>query len=141
MNISEHITLAEATKSQTAIRYGIDNTPTPEDIIRMKAVAENCFEPLRRWYGKPIGISSFYRCKKLNTKVRGSKTSQHLIGAAIDIDGDIFGGITNKEIFEWLRDNVTFDELIWEYGDANNPAWVHVSYIEGHNDGDILTIP
>jgi len=130
MKISKHITLTEATKSQTAIRKGIDNTPNESQIESMKLVAEMCFEPLREWYGKPIGISSFFRSAALNRAVKGSPRSQHCKGQAIDIDADVFNnGITNRDIYQWLVDNVDFDQIIWEYGDDNNPAWVHVSYV------------
>ena len=91
--------------------------------------------------GIPIGISSFYRSPKLNQKVKGSKTSQHIKGEAMDIDADIFGGITNKEIFDYIKDNLDFHELIWEYGDDDNPAWVHVSLKRvGKNKKQILRI-
>jgi zinc D-Ala-D-Ala carboxypeptidase len=130
MKISDHITLAEAIKSQTAVRKGIDNAPNDEQIRAMKAVAKNCFEPLREWHGKPIGISSFFRSKALNKAVNGSPKSQHMLGQAIDIDADIFkNGLTNGQIYNWLKKNVDFDQLIWEYGDDKNPAWVHVSYV------------
>lgn len=130
MKISNHITLAEATKSQTATRKGIDNTPPKEVIPNMIAVAEKCFEPLREWHGKPIGISSFYRSPALNRAVKGSARSQHCKGQAIDIDADIFdNGLTNKQIYNWLVNNVDFDQIIWEYGTDDNPAWVHISYV------------
>ena len=130
MKISNHITLAEATKSQTAIRKGIDNTPPKEVIPNMIAVAEKCFEPLREWHGKPIGISSFYRSPALNRAVKGSPRSQHCKGQAIDIDADIFdNGLTNRQIYNWLVNNVDYDQIIWEYGTDDNPAWVHISYV------------
>lgn len=130
MIISKHITLAEATKSQTAVRLGIDNTPDSSQLKCMKLVAKNCFEPLREWHGKPIGISSFFRNYDLNKAVKGSKTSQHMKGQAIDIDADIFkNGLTNKQIYNWLIKNVDYDQIIWEFGDDNNPAWVHISYV------------
>lgn len=130
MNISRHITLAEAVKSQTAIRKGIENMPPPEIIPSMIEVANKCFEPLREWHGKPIGISSFYRSPALNRAVKGSARSQHCKGQAIDIDADIFNnGVTNKQIYDWLVSNVDFDQIIWEYGTDDNPAWVHISYV------------
>lgn len=130
MKISKHITLAEAVKSQTAVRKGIDNMPPPEIIPNMIEVANKCFEPLREWHGKPIGISSFYRSPALNRAVKGSPRSQHCKGQAIDIDADMFdNGITNKHIYDWLVNNVDFDQIIWEYGTDDNPAWVHISYV------------
>ena len=125
--ISKNITLEEAIKSQVAIRDGIDNTPPKDILLNMKHVAENVFEPIREHFGVPIAISSFYRCPELNKKVKGSLTSQHVKGEAIDIDADIFGKITNKQIFDFVKDNLDFDQLIWEYGDSKNPSWVHVS--------------
>ena len=109
----------------------------------MKLVAENCFEPLRKWWGKPIGISSFYRSPELNKAVKGQKTSQHMKGQAIDIDADIcHNGLTNKMIFDWFLKRGDFDQLIWEYGDDMNPAWVHVSYVSKEkNRHDILKVP
>ena len=112
----------------------------------MKLVAEACFEPLRKFHGKPIGISSFLRSKELNEKIGGSTKSQHMQGlysgkkeGAIDIDADIYNnGITNAEIFYYLEDNVLFDQLIWEYGDDTEPNWVHVSYREGENRKQVL---
>lgn len=104
----------------------------------MRLVAEKCFQPLREHFDRPIGISSFYRSPELNKAIGGSKTSDHCKGRAIDIDADIYGGITNKEIFDWLRENVEFDQLISEYGTEDNPAWVHVSYREGENRGMVL---
>jgi len=142
MKISNHISYKEATKSQTATRHGIDNTPSDWQLKNMQLVSVNCFEPLREWYGDTIGISSFLRGKKLNDLIGGSKNSQHLQGlysgneeGAIDIDADIFNnGLTNAEIFNWLKDNVAYDQLIAEYpDDIGEPKWVHVSYRKGAN--------
>jgi hypothetical protein len=139
--ISEHITEAEAFKSQTATRKGIDNTTTdPEVLANMRHVAE-LFEQIRANFGKPIGISSFYRSPALNKAVGGAKTSQHVRGEAIDIDADIYGKISNKEIYDYIKANLDFDQLIWEFGDANEPAWVHISRKRtGKNRKQILTI-
>lgn len=142
-NISKNITWAEAFKSQSAIRLGINNEALVTDAIieNMKHVAENVFEPLRAHFKKPIGISSFYRSSKLNQAIGGSKTSQHVQGEAIDIDADIFGGITNKEIFEYIKNNLPYDQLISEYGTEENPAWIHVSLKRnGKNRKQILRI-
>ena len=136
--ISEHITFEEATKSQTAIRKGIDNTPTEEHLANMKYLAETVFEPLRAHFGKPLGVSSFYRGPKLNKAVGGSATSQHVNGEAMDIDGDIFGGVSNSDIFNYIKTNLPFDQLIWEFGDNNKPDWVHVSYNGSKNRKQVL---
>lgn len=127
-NISAHITYAEATKSQTALRLGIDNTPTAEVLKRMRLVAETIFEPIRLHFGIPIAVSSFYRSPELNKAMGGAKTSQHVTGEAIDIDADVFGGLTNMQIFNYVLKNLPFDQLIHEYGTKKIPAWIHVSY-------------
>lgn len=133
-NISKHITFEEATKSNTAIRLKINNTP-PEGIVQnMKLVAEKCFEPLREWYGKPIKVSSFYRCKDLNTAVKGSDTSDHMIGCSIDIDAG--SREENKKIFDWCKANLKFKQLINEY----DYSWVHISYQEHKNRQQVLVI-
>ena len=133
-DISEHITYKEATFSNTAIRHGIDNTPNADQLTNMELVAKACFEPVRNWYGKPIKINSFFRSDILNKKVKGSKTSQHVQGKAIDIDA---GSVEeNTKIFNWLKDNVQFDQLINEY----NFSWVHVSFNLGKNRKQVLVI-
>ena len=128
MKISEHVSYREAIKSNTATRRGIDNTPSDYEITNMVGVAENIFEPLRRWVGGPIKITSMYRCEELNRAIGGSSRSQHCEGRAMDLD-DTFGYKTNAEMFEYIRENLSFDQLIWEFGDDNNPDWIHVSYI------------
>ena len=126
--ISEHISLKEGVKSHTATRLSIDNTPRDLDLINMKTIAEKVFEPLRKWVGGPIAINSFYRSPKLNSAIGGSTSSQHCIGCAIDID-DTYGYKTNAEMFEYIKCNLDYDQMIWEFGDDTNPNWVHVSYI------------
>ena len=133
-NISEHISYKEATQSSTAIRHGIDNTP-PENIIPfMKAVAEQCFEPLRKWYGKPIRINSFYRSPDLNALVKGASNSQHVKGQAIDIDAG--SKEENKKLFDYIKNNLKFDQVINEY----DYSWVHVSFNPGQNRNQYLEI-
>lgn len=140
--ISEHISLAEATKSQAAIRAKIDNTPDAKQMAAMKNVAEKCFEPLRKFHGKPIAVTSFFRNAAVNKLIGGSATSQHMTGEAMDIDADVFNnGITNKQVFEWLKKNVEFDQLISEYGTVDKPDWIHVSYrLDGKNRKQVLRI-
>lgn len=137
--ISKHISEKEATKSLTALRLGIDNTPDGDTLNNMKLVAEKIFEPLREWVGGPIKINSFYRSPALNEAIGGSTRSQHCKGQAMDID-DIYGHKTNKEMFDWIRDNIDFDQMIWEFGDTTeNPDWVHISYVsEDKNRNKIL---
>lgn len=138
-NISEHISYAEATKSRTAIKHGIENDPNGLQLKRMKALAENIFEPVRQHFGVPIFISSFFRCPEVNIKVGGSSTSQHCSGEAMDMDADVLGKISNYEIFNYIKDNLVFDQMIWEHGDDYNPDWVHVSYKDhGGNRGQLL---
>jgi hypothetical protein len=136
--ISKHISYYEATKSITAIRRGIHNVPSAEILANMKLVAEKCFEPLREWYGKPIRINSFYRSAALNTAVGGSRTSDHVKGIAIDLDTP--SNAENKKLFDWLKDNVEFTQLIWEYGDKSGPDWVHISYDKNNLKKQILYI-
>ncbi len=129
MQLSKHLSLAEVTRSETAKRKGISNQPTPEHLENFKLLAEKVFEPIRLHFGSPINISSGYRSLALNKAVGGSKTSQHCSGEAIDIDMDgSSNGITNKMIFDFIKDNLQFDQLIWEMGNDSNPDWVHVSY-------------
>mgnify|MGYP001161214107 FL=1 len=128
MKLSQNLSLKECTKSITASRKGIDNTPGEKEIANLKQIAENVFQPIRDHFGVPIYISSGYRSKKLNTAIGGSRTSQHCQGRALDLDADVFGRVTNAEIFHYIKDCLDFDQLIWELGDDSNPAWVHVSY-------------
>jgi zinc D-Ala-D-Ala carboxypeptidase len=139
MNLSKNLTLAECVKSNTAKRLGIDNTPDDWTIENLKAVAEDVFQPLREAFGVPIHVSSGYRSEELNVAIGGSKRSQHVQGRALDLDADVFGRCTNGEIFRYILNNVTFDQLIWEFGDQDNPDWVHVSYVrDGVNRGRCL---
>ena len=136
--ISKHITFDEATKSPTAIRNGIKNEPNSVQLANMKLVAEKCFEPLRAWYGKPIKVNSFFRCDALNKLVKGSPTSEHVSGNAIDMDAG--SRAENKKLFDWCKANLKFNQLIYEYGDATGPDWVHISYKENNNKQQILFI-
>ncbi len=136
--ISENISYREAIKSNTAMRKGIDNTPTSYEITNMVGVAENIFEPLRKWVGGPIKITSMFRCEKLNRAIGGSSRSQHCEGRALDLD-DTFGHKTNAEMFNYIKDNLSFDQLIWEFGSDSNPDWIHVSYISNdENRGRVM---
>jgi len=129
MQLSEHLSLAEVTRSETAKRKGISNMPTDAHLENFKLLAEKVFEPIRKHFGKPIHISSGYRSAALNKAVGGASSSQHCSGEAIDIDMDGNGnGITNKMVFDYIKENLEFDQLIWEFGTDANPDWVHVSY-------------
>lgn len=126
MKLSKNLTLREAITSQTAERLGLNNMPSKSIINVMILTAEKVFQPVRDHFGKPIRVSSFYRSPAVNKAVGGSATSQHCTGEAIDMQGT--NGLTNAEIFYWIKNNLDFDQLIWEYGNSTEPAWVHVSY-------------
>mgnify|MGYP003117990396 FL=1 len=126
--ISEHLSLKEAIKSNTATRLQIKNEPRELDLVRMALIAEEVFEPLREWVNGPIKVNSFYRSPELNSAIGGSKNSQHCIGCALDID-DTFGHKTNAQMFDYIKNNLDFDQMIWEFGDDDNCDWVHVSYV------------
>ena len=134
MKISTHLNLAEVTRSDAAKRHGIDNTPTDEHLENFKLLAEKVFEPIRAHFGVPIHISSGYRSQALNKFIKGSLSSQHCKGEAIDIDMDgTSGGVTNKMVFDFIVANLEWDQIIWEFGTDTNPDWVHVSYTKGKN--------
>ena len=126
--ISKHISYKEGVYSNTAIRVGINNDPNDEQLENMELIANEVFEPLRVWVGGPIKINSFFRSPELNTAIGGSGKSQHCKGQAIDID-DTFGKATNAEMYHWIKENLDFDQMIWEFGDDENPNWVHISYV------------
>jgi hypothetical protein len=129
MKLSAHLDLSEVTRSESAKRNGISNMPTEQHIANFKLLAEKVFEPIRNHFNCPIHISSAYRSIELNRAVKGSLTSQHCTGEAIDVDMDgTPNGVTNKMVFDYIKDNLQFDQLIWEFGTKDNPDWVHVSY-------------
>ena len=128
MKLSKNLSLKEAIKSNTATRRGIDNTPDQWAINNLQGVADNIFQPIRDHFGVPIGVSSGFRGKELNKAIGGSKYSQHMIGEALDLDADIYGKVTNSDIFNYVKDNLEWDQMIWEFGDDEEPNWVHISY-------------
>jgi hypothetical protein len=138
MKISQHLNLSELTRSDSAKRNGIDNTPTAEHLENFKLLAEKVFEPIRAHFKVPIFISSGYRSAELNKAIGGAgkivngiyvPSSQHCTGEAIDIDMDgSSSGVTNADVYNFIKDNLEFDQLIWEFGTDKNPDWVHVSY-------------
>jgi zinc D-Ala-D-Ala carboxypeptidase len=128
MSISKHISNKEGVYSRTATRLGIKNNPNAEQMENMIAIAEEVFEPLRAYVGGPIKINSFFRSPELNKAIGGSTKSQHCHGQAIDLD-DTFGRCTNAEMYWFIKQRLDFDQVIWEFGDDNNPDWVHVSYV------------
>jgi zinc D-Ala-D-Ala carboxypeptidase len=133
VRISKHITYKEATRSATALRLGIENVPNQYELQNMEMVAKHVFEPLREAVDAPIKINSFFRCEELNKAIGGSTKSQHCQGRAIDID-DVYGNVSNAFMYYYIKDNLDFDQLIWEFGTDHNPDWVHVSYIDGDSN-------
>jgi len=130
--ISEHISWTEAIRSNTAKKHEIENIPNQSQIVNMKSIAKNVFEPLRTWANEPIRINSFFRSPELCIKIKSKPTSQHTKGQALDIDA--MGEKTNGELFEYIKDNLDFDQLIWEHGDSENPDWIHISYVDKLNN-------
>lgn len=133
MKLSAHFDLAEFTRSESAKRHGVSNQPTAEHMANIKVLCERVLEPIRMKFG-PINISSGYRSKVLNHYIGGSLSSQHCEGKAADIDMDDMPNATNKEIFEYIKNNLEFDQLINEF----NYQWVHVSYNAGKNRKQVL---
>jgi len=121
MNLSAHVTLAEFQSSPTATTHGINNQMNESQIASAKLLCENVFEPLRIHLNTPIKISSGFRSAQLNKMIKGSSTSQHCKGEAMDIKIGAKG-------FDFIKDKLEFDQLIWEFGNEENPQWVHVSY-------------
>ena len=139
MQLSENLTLTECTRSTTAVRLGINNTPDEWTKENLRQIARYVFQPLRDGIGVPIYVSSGYRSLDLNTAIGGSSRSQHIQGRALDLDADVYGGTTNADIFRYILNCIEFDQLIWEFGDEDNPDWVHVSYVhDGDNRGRVL---
>lgn len=134
MKLSKNLSLSEVIKSNTAIRKGIDNNPTRKHLDSLEYIAVNVFQRIRDHFKKPIYISSGYRSEALNKAIGGSKTSQHSKGEALDIDNDHRGSVSNKEIFDYIKDNLDFDQLINE----ENYSWVHVSYKKSGNRKQVL---
>ena len=138
MQITENFWLHEFTDSQTAKDLGIPNQPNAQELDNIEALAKNILQPLRNWAGKPVHISSGYRCDELNRAVRGSSTSQHVKGEAADIE--IFG-VDNREVAEWICANCEFDQIILEFfkeEEGINSGWIHVSYSRHRNRGEKL---
>jgi len=134
MRLSKNFTLHEFTKSDTATQKGIDNSAPTRVIDNLTILAQKVLQPLREWVCSLIIVNSGYRCAELNRAVGGAKNSQHLTGEAVDITAG--SKERNRVLFEWIRDNCQFDQLIWE----RDGAWIHVSYREGENRGQILSL-
>jgi len=132
--ISKHISYKEAVGSNYAKQKGIKNKPNEEQVENMKLLAKEVFEPLREWVDAPIKVNSMFRSLELNTALKGSKTSSHMNGEAMDITS--MGGKSNLEMFHYIKDNLEFDQLIWEFG--KEPKWLHVSYNKDKNRKQVL---
>ena len=137
MILSKNLSLAEVMKSATAIKHGIANEPSLEHLTNLKAVAINIVQPCRDYFGKPLAVTSGYRSPELNDLIGGSKRSQHSKGEALDLDAQVYGGFTNAELFHYIKDNLEFDQLIWEFGNDQEPDWIHCSYTT-NNRGEVL---
>ena len=137
MKLSKNLSLREAITSNTATKHSIDNSPNGDHILALVALAEDLFQPLREAMGVPIRISSGYRSPELNKRIGGASSPQHSKGEALDLQ--IIGkSKTNKDMFIYILRELNFDQLIWEFGDDNNPAWIHVSYKESGNRKQVL---
>ena len=134
MRLSKNLSVKEVTKSATAIKNGISNKPSGEHLSNLIQIATKIFQPVRDHFQKPIIVSSGYRSKALNDLIGGASGSQHSKGEALDLDGSV----DNFLIFEYIKNNLEFDQLIWEFGDDENPDWVHVSYKSEDNRGEVL---
>lgn len=136
--LSEHFTLRELVRSQQAARCGVDNTPPEAVMNNLELICINILEPVRKHYGVPFSPNSGYRSPELNARIGGSKTSQHILGQAVDIE---VPGISNYDLAVWIKDNLIFDQLILEHYQSGDPysGWVHVSYSGQGNRGHYLT--
>lgn len=130
--------LLEFTRSDTAERLGVKNTPKVCEVAKIEALVGAVLDPLREWYGRPITVTSGFRCRAVNKAVGGSETSQHMKGEAADITAG--SRAENRKLFEHIREALPFDQLIFEKGGDDGPDWVHVSYREGRNRGQVLKL-
>ena len=138
--ISKHISYKEAVGSNYAKQYGIKNKPNEEQVENMQLLAEKVFEPLREWVGCPIRVNSMFRSQELNSAIKGSSTSSHMKGEAMDITSMACGKEnckSNLEMFHWIKDNLEFDQLIWEFG--AEPKWLHVSFSKNNRKQVLVT--
>lgn len=140
MQLSKYVSIGEVTYSDTAKRKGIDNTPTAEHLENLRVICTEVFDKVREHFAVPLYISSGYRGKELNAAIKGSASSDHCKGRALDLDQDYRGnGVTNRQVFDYIKDNLEYDQLIAEYPDSKgNPSWVHVGYRKGENRKQVL---
>lgn len=136
MELSKNFTLKELTASNTAKARGIVNEPDAKQLAALQLLVEKVLQPLREGIDKPIKVSSGLRVPALNKAIGGSVTSQHCKGEAADIQ--MSGKTGNAKLFNYIKENLVFDQMIWEFGTQENPDWVHVSYSAKGNRGEIL---
>jgi len=132
MNLSKHVTIDEFCYSPTAIKKGIHNVMNAIQVKKAIQLCENVFEPIRKHVGKPIKISSGFRCYQLNKLIGGSSSSQHTFGEAFDLE------LTDRKLFDWIIKNVEFDQAIYEFGNDEHANWFHISYRKGNNRKQVL---
>jgi len=138
MKLSDNFTLAEMTKSETAVRHGLENTPGPQEIENLKKLCVNVLQPIRNHYKKGVHVNSGFRHPEVNAKVGGSRTSDHCKGMAADIE---IPGVANGELAIWVKDNLEYTQLILEFYTPGVPdsGWVHVSYDPANLKKQVLT--
>ena len=135
MKLSDNFDLSEFIRSDYAKRNGINNVPNAQQTENLQELCVHILEPLRKHFQIPILISSGFRCDALNAAIGGAKNSQHTMGQAVDIDHDLSANVvTNSMIFDWIKTNLVFDQIIWEFGTSTNPDWVHVSYVANNKN-------
>jgi len=141
MVIGKYLTLEECCKSATAIRLGIDNKPNQQQIIALHTLATNIYDKCCEKFLLKIPVTSMFRSKELNATISNSSAnSQHTHGEAMDMDLDgTMNGVINAQLFNYIKQNLDFDQLIWEFGTDTNPDWVHVSYdVSGKNRKNVF---
>jgi len=138
MQLSANFTLSEMVKSETALRYDMNNTPGDSEIENLKVLCEKVLQPVREHYGKGVKVNSGFRHPEVNAKVGGSKTSDHCKGQAADIE---IPGVANADLAEWIKNNLDFTQLILEFYTPGVPdsGWVHVSYDSANLKKQVMT--
>jgi hypothetical protein len=138
MNLSPNFTLSEMTKSETALRHGMENTPGDTEIANLKLLAEKVLQPVRDHYKRGVKVNSGFRHPEVNAKVGGSRTSDHCKGMAADIE---IPGVANAELAEWIQQNLDYTQLILEFYTPGIPdsGWVHVSYDPANLKKQVMT--
>jgi len=137
MQLSKNFYLEEFLKSQTASRLKLNNNPNEKIIANLKNLAIHVLQPIREHYDRPVVISSGYRSVSVNRAIGSHDGSQHVVGQAADFE---IPGLANLEVAKWIRDNLTFDQLILEFWTGGNSGWIHCSYRAGNNRKQTLTI-